>query len=204
LYQQTTTNKLKREKPAKASYKMKKIIAISALLICTTLATRAQSVNSSASQTIQLELSDAIEIGFVATGNNTGSVVNLAFSNVNDYANGIESAEYQVRIRSNKDFDVHMEANADYFTYSGATSPAPSMKVKDVLDMMITSNSTGGQINGGYHHFKHVDGDHSKRIINNGDRGGNQTFAVKYKATPGFEYPAGTYTINMVYTATHD
>ncbi len=39
-------------------------------------------------------------------------------------------------------------------------------------------------------------------LISNGQNGGNQTFSVMYNATPGFAYPAGTYTVDVVYTAT--
>ncbi|MCB0700871.1 MAG: hypothetical protein KDC11_13515, partial [Chitinophagaceae bacterium] len=41
-------------------------------------------------------------------------------------------------------------------------------------------------------------------LITTADRGGNQTFSVKYKATPGFAYPAGTYSVDVVYTATQE
>lgn len=182
---------------------MKKITIIILALTCSTAAL-AQNASSSATQTANLNLSDAIEIAFTATGNNSGSVVNLMFNNVNDYANGIESGDYQIRVRSNKKFDIEIEAVDDYFSYSGTTSPAPQMKIKDVLDMKISANNTGGQINSGYHQYKHVDGDHDARILNDCDRGGNQTFSVKYRATPGFSYPAGTYTTTIIYTATQD
>lgn len=182
---------------------MKKLTAIFITLICSTSAF-AQNASSSASQTTNLQLTNAIEISFTATGNSTGSTVNMNFNTVNDYANGIESAQYQIRVRSNRKFDIEMEASSDYFTYSGTTSPAPQMRVKDVLDMKITSNNTGGQINGGYHQYKHVEGNNDKRILNDCDNGANQTFSVQYRATPGFDYPAGTYTTTMIYTATQD
>ncbi len=182
---------------------MKKITSLLLLLTCYTAAF-AQSASSSATQTAKLQLNDAIEISFTATGNATGSVVNMNFNTVNDYANGIESADYQIRVRSNKKFDIEMEASSDYFSYTGTTSPAPQMQVKDVLDMMITANNTGGQINGGYHQFKHIEGDNGKRILNDCNNGANQTFSVKYRATPGFDYPAGTYSTTMIYTATQD
>lgn len=182
---------------------MRKIAASLLLLLCTT-AVFAQNASSTATQTVNLNLAMALSIEFVATGNNTGSVVNLAFNTVNDYANGVQSGDYQIRVRSNRKFDVEIEASDDYFDYIGTASPAPQMRVKDVLDMMISSNNTGGQINGGYHQFKHIDGDNDKRILNDCDNGANQTFSVKYRATPGFSYPAGTYTTTIKYTATQD
>jgi hypothetical protein len=182
---------------------MKKIVAILFISLCS-IAAYAQSPNSSATQTTNLNLNDAIEIAFTSTVSNTGSVVNMAFSTVNDYANGVESAQYQIRVRSNRKFDVEVEASSDYFTYAGTTSPAPQMKVKDVLDMRILSNNTGGQINGGYHQYKHINGDNDHRILNDCDRGGNQTFNIQYRAQPGFSFPAGTYTTNIIFTATQD
>lgn len=181
---------------------MKKIKFLIAILIYSSAAFA--QTGSTATQTTNLQLTNAIEISFTTTGNSIGSIVNLNFNTVNDYANGIESADYQIRVRSNKKFDIEMEASNDYFSYTGTTSPAPQMRVKDVLDMMITTNNTGGQINGGYHQYKHVDGNNGKRILNDCNNGANQTFSIKYRATPGFSYPAGTYTTTMIYTATQD
>ncbi|MBS1688550.1 MAG: peptidoglycan-binding protein LysM, partial [Bacteroidetes bacterium] len=42
----------------------------------------------------------------------------------------------------------------------------------------------------------------AQNLISNATYGGNQTFSVQYNATPGFAYPAGTYTTSVVYTAT--
>jgi hypothetical protein len=39
-------------------------------------------------------------------------------------------------------------------------------------------------------------------MINNGLAGGSRTFNVNYRAIPGFEYPAGAYTMDVVFTAT--
>jgi len=179
---------------------MKKITTFIVALIFSTAALA--QTGTTATQTAKLQLTNAIEISFTATGNSTGSTVNLNFNTVNDYANGMESADQQIRVRSNRQFDISIQASNDYFSYTGTTSPAPQMKLKDVLDMMITTNNTGGQINSGYHKYQFVDGDKDKRILNNCDNGANQTFSVKYRATPGFDYPAGTYTTTITYTAT--
>ena len=39
-------------------------------------------------------------------------------------------------------------------------------------------------------------------ILTGASNGNNQTFSVKYKATPGFAYPAGVYAVDVTYTAT--
>lgn len=158
--------------------------------------------STNAAQTTNLSLSDAIEIHFVSTASSTGSIVTLPFTDVNDYADGVESAGQQIRVRSNKDFDVRMESNANYFTYSGNATSNNLMRVKDVLKMKIAANNTGGSVSGGFGNYKKVDDD-DKKILNNCDKG-DRDFTIQYKASPGFEYPAGTYTVDVIFTATQD
>ena len=84
-----------------------------------------------------------------------------------------------------------------------AGAPAPKMPVEKVLGLMVSANGTGGTIGApfsatGYATLTSKD----QSLIANGSRGGNQTFEVKYQATPGFAYPAGTYSVDVVYTAT--
>lgn len=159
--------------------------------------------SSGATQATHVALSNAIEITFTNTMSEYGSDVSLAFSNVNDYANGIESDEQELRIRSNKNFSVAVKTNSDKFSYAGTTSPAPAMPVSGVLALKVTGNSTGGTVatpfsETGYATLNNT----NQELIAAASRGGNQTFGVKYKATPGFAYPAGTYSVDVVYTAT--
>lgn len=163
------------------------------------------SVSDGAGQNVNVALSNAIEITFTGTGTATGADVTIPFSTVNDYANGVETSSQELKVRSNKDFTVSVKTNSANFSYSGSTSPAPTMPVDGVLGVMVTANSTGGTIgnnfsNSAYNTLKSSNQD----LISSGSRGGNQTFSVKYKATPGFAYPAGTYTVDVVYTATQD
>ena len=161
--------------------------------------------NSSASQTVNLALSNAIEITFTGTGTATGADVTIPFTTVNDYANGVESSAQELKVRSNKNFTVAVKTNAANFSYSGSTSPAPTMPVNGVLGVMVSANSTGGTIGSGFSNSAYNTLTSSNQdLITNGSRGGNQTFSVKYKATPGFAYPAGTYSVDVVYTATQD
>ncbi|MGN6476389.1 MAG: hypothetical protein ACTHKV_04125, partial [Flavipsychrobacter sp.] len=83
---------------------MKKLIAIAAILT-STYAANAQ-VSSTATQTVNLNLSNAIEITFTGSSSATGAAVNLAFNTVNDYANGVTSAAQELKVRSNKNFSV--------------------------------------------------------------------------------------------------
>ncbi len=179
---------------------MKKIIILSAAVLGFNMAANAQAT-SSANQNVALSLSNAIAITFVATGNATGSALSLPFSTVADYTNGVTSSVQQLKIQSNKAFNVTMNANAANFTYSGSTTPAPVMPVSN-LNMMVTANSTGGTIASTYG-TSYTDVTNTAATILSGcANGGNQTFSVQYQATPGFIFPAGTYTTNVIFTAT--
>ena len=183
---------------------MKKLIAI-AVFATVAISVKAQSSNqaSSASQTVKLALSNAIELTFTGNGSAQGADVTIPFNSVNDYANGVESNDQQLKVRSNKDFDVTVKTNAANFTYTGNTSPAPVMPVSGVLNLKVTANGTGGAIASPFSSTAYASlTDADQDLIADGDRGGNQTFDIKYKATPGFAYPAGTYAVDVVYTAT--
>src|SRR5690606_29779060 len=90
--------------------------------------------------------SNAIELTFTGNNSANGSAVTMAFTSVNNYANGVESAAQELKVRSNKDFSVTVKANAQNFTYSCTTTPSPSMPVSGVLGVKVTANGTGGSI----------------------------------------------------------
>lgn len=180
---------------------MKKYLTILALLATGISAFAQTPEEASATQTTNLSLTDAIELTFVGTGSETGASVTLAFNSINKYANGVQSSSQSLKVRSNKRFNIAVKANDANFTYSGSESPAPVMPVSSVLDVRVSSNSTGGSIPSGFSSFKDVTTT-TQNIITNGGNGGNQRFSVRYRATPGFNYPAGNYTIDVVYTAT--
>lgn len=183
---------------------MKKIALLTTALLVAVCSLKAQNANTSASQTTNLALSNAIEISFVNTGTNTGDNTTLSFNSVNDFANGIESTPIQLKVQSNKRFIVRAKTNATRFTYSGATSPAPVMNVQNILFIKVSTNATGGSIPSAVNNKYATLKSSNRNIVNNGVAGGNRTFAVQYKATPGFAYPAGTYTVDVVYTATQN
>lgn len=156
-----------------------------------------QNASGDAQQKLELGLSNAAEISFV----NSNNIINLEFNTTEDYANGVESGEQTLKVRSNKDFDIRVKANTARFSYSGSVSPAPKMSVNSVLSMKITVNNTGGSVTSGFSNYKNLSSG-NQRIIKDGEAGGNQTFNIKYKANPGFSFPAGTYTVDIVYTVT--
>lgn len=183
---------------------MKKIIVlISAAFIATTSLAQDQSNQvGTARQTSKLVMSNAIEITFSSTGTNTGNTVALAFNSVNDYANGVESSTYQVKVRSNKKFRVQAKTSSSRFTYSGNTTPAPQMNVNNILFLKVTGNNTGGTVSGNFNNKYRTMKSSNQTIVNNATPGGDNTFNVQYKADPKYNFPAGTYAVNVVYTAT--
>ena len=181
---------------------MKKIIVLAAAILGFNMASNAQTASATASQSVALSLSNAIAITFVASGTNTGTAVSIPFATVADYTNGVTSSAQQLKVQSNKAFNVTLNANATSFTYSGTTSPAPSMPVAGVLAAQVTANATGGTVASGFNGAYGGITSSSQSLISGCSNGGNQTFSIQYQATPGFAYPAGTYTTNVVYTAT--
>ena len=183
---------------------MKKIIYILLLLVSLNETAKAQ-VNTAASQTINMSMSNAVEISFTATGTTSGNNVNLTFNTANNYASGVESDAQEMKVRSNKNFTVTVKSNAANFTYSGTTSPAPTMAVANVLGLMVTANTTSGAVSSPFSTTSYSSITSSNQnLITNGSRGGNQKFSVKYKASPDFNFPSGIYTVSIVYTATQN
>lgn len=179
---------------------MKKVILLTIMLIGVAIVSKAQTPASTASQTTNLNLTNAIELSFTANNSGTGAALNFNFNTVNDYANGLESAPVQMRVRSNKSFNLSVKSSGAYFTYSGSTTPAPQMYVGSVLYFKMTQNNTGGWswVNNRYDYIDH----YNWTFLYNGTNGGDQNFTLVYKVTPGFTFPAGTYTTDVIYTAT--
>lgn len=181
---------------------MKKILILITVLTVSKTAAVAQSNElSTATQSAKLEMSNAIDVTFNSNGSGEGDVVSLAFENVNDYANGVESTPIELKVRSNKKFHVWAKASSNRFTYSGPESTDPKMKVNK-LKIKVVSNNTGGTVPNGVNNKYSNMSKSNKKLINNGTAGGNNTFAVQYKADPGYEFPAGTYSVDVIYTAT--
>lgn len=183
---------------------MKKIIIATAAIISFASAASAQTnASGTAQQSVQLALSNALEITFVSGNAATGATVSLPFTTAEDYANGVESTTQQLKIRSNKDFGVTVKTSGANFMVTNGGNTSTSSMPTSVLGLVVTNNSTGGQLGQGFSAstYKTLSSTPAN-LITSADKGGNQHFTVKYKATPGFAYPAGTYTTDVVYTAT--
>lgn len=180
------------------------MLLIAAAIALSHSVVRAQTnVSGNAQQAVNLGLSNALEITFASNNSTTGSTVAIPFTSVNDYASGVESTVQTLNIRSNKNFKIAVKTSSGHFsvTNNGVTTTS-SMPVS-VLGIKIASNNTGGSLGAGFSTstYKALSSS-SKTMINNATAGGSNSVAVQYKATPGFTYPAGTYNINVIYTAT--
>ena len=159
----------------------------------------------SATQSLDIEVTNAIEITFTGTQNTQGGNVNLVFDNVDDYANGIVSEAQGLKITSNTAFALAVKAGAESFTYSGVQTPSPAMPVDGVLSIKVNSNGTGGTVaspfsTSSYYSLNNTD----RNLLSAATKGIDKAISVVYKATPGFAYPGGTYSVDVIYTATQE
>jgi len=181
---------------------MKKLILFAASFVSCAFAANAQSAAGNATQTVNLALSNALEIIFTGSGTNVGTTVTMPFTTASDFATGAVSANQELMVRSNKNFTVNVKASSAYFTVTNAgVTSSSSMPVADVLSMKLVSTNTAGTVAGGFNNFTNLTVS-PQDLITNASRGNNQIFSVKYKANPGFEYPAGIYSTDVIYTAT--
>jgi hypothetical protein len=174
---------------------MKKVSLTIAALAAFTLANAQAPVTVSASTTQQasLGLANVIDIAFVSGG----GPASMPFNNPDDYQNGVTSGTSTLKVRSNKPFRIDVKTGTGFFNKEGvATTMSTS-----ILGVEVTANNTGGSVvngNGTYSPLSAA----NMQLISNGVNGGNQNFTVQYKATPGFTFPGGSYTADVIYTAT--
>ena len=172
------------------------------LAACQLTATAQSSTNSGATQNTTLQMAELVSADFFDNGGNGGSsTVELPLGGANTLEEGVESPEIEVILRCTTDFDLSVKASATNFTYAGSSTQNTTMPVEDVLAIVITENNTGGNVSNGMTQYKSISGSQGKTAISAGKRG-ETSFKFKYKATPGFNYAAGTYTTDIVYTLT--
>lgn len=188
---------------------MSKTFVLSILLATASSLCYAQSESNeveAASQTAVLALSNGIDISYVSTSGSTGNAASMTFSSMSDYANGVMSAMQEMRVRSNNSFKVAVRCDEQTFAYQGeASDVSMSDMPNNALWMKVAQNNTGGSLVGGFssNGFAALTSS-NQDILTNGVRGGNRTFKVQYKCTPGFVLPAGTYSLDVVFTATQE
>ena len=183
---------------------MKKIITtllLASAFVQATAQNQASDVEQ-ARQAAKLVMSNAIDITFSANNSNAGGTVSLVFDDINDFANGVNSSPYQIRVRSNKRFRVQAKTSSSRFSYTGNTSPAPRMNVSNTLFLKVTNNNTGGSVANNFNNKFRTLSSSNQTLVSNATAGGTKTFNVEYRANPGYNFPAGNYTVNVIYTAT--
>jgi hypothetical protein len=159
---------------------MKKQIVFSIIALFGVFAANAQSSN--ASHSASLTLSNAIELTFTSGG----SGVSMTFSTPDHYTNGVDADNAAtIRVRSNRAYNVSVKTSAADFTSTSATTmPVSILGVKESNQASYVTLSSSDQ-----------------SLLTSQARGTN-SFNVSYRANPGFNYDAGTYTVSVVYTAT--
>lgn len=141
------------------------------------------------SEEISLTLTEVAELRFKP---GEAGVTTYNFDSGDDYENNVRADDAAVlQVRANTDWVVTVKAGTENFTYSGSESPAPEMpstvlKVRNLPASRISLNTTGTQIANG----------------SAGTWNANQ-INLRYIARPLFNYPAGTYTIPVIYTVTN-
>ena len=185
---------------------MKKIIITTATVIGSIIGVKAQNTQNAettSQQTVKLQLANALDIQFVSDNSSTGSTVYLPFTNFEHYANGVESADQEIRVRSNKNFNITVKASSQHFSYTNGSTVHQVIMPVTILGISVTDNNTGGQPGQGFGpgNFKSVRRN-AQTLISGGNSGNEQSFSVRYKADPGFNFPPGTYTTDIIYTAT--
>jgi hypothetical protein len=159
---------------------LKYLLFCAGILFCQT---HLSAQGTTASHIITLNLSNAIELTF----SQGSSGVGFTFNNTATFQNGIVSANAAtLQIKSNRGFNVSVKTSASNFTSSAAT-------VMPVNNILFVKES--GQAN-------YLNLSTSDQTLISGQTLGTKTFGVTYKATPGFNHDGGTYTVNVIYTAT--
>jgi len=185
---------------------MKKILMYISLSLLINVSVSAQDESNSSSgagQSAALALSNGIDISYLTSGNGSGDDAVMQFKNPNDYSNGVMSANQELRVRSNRTFKVAVRCDGSTFQYSGNDNQSLNDMPNDALWLKVTANNTGGSVKAPFSTTSFATLSHANQdLLVDGRNGGNQTFSVKYKCTPGFNLPAGTYSMNVVYTAT--
>jgi len=182
---------------------MKKLVVVLLMLTKATLGLSQTSVTETAHQIVQLNLTNTIEIAFTSNNTSIGTTVTLPFSNVNDYANGVESTDQELSVSSNKHFTVSVNTLSPSFLVTNNGVTTPSNMPTSVLAILIAANNTGGTIGQGFSNSTYSSlSSTASNLLTGANNGYLEKFAIKYKATPGFIYPSGVYSTDVVFTAT--
>ena len=159
---------------------MKKLILSIAIIFTAIISANAQTT-ATATQTVTLVLKNTISINLTAaTGNN------FNFDNTDNYSNGVTNTNASTfEVKSNRPWAVTVNTATANFSGPVTSAAMPA----SVLGVRLTGATAFAALST------------TATQVTNGGRG-IASFNVDYKATPGYVYDAGTYTVSVVYTAT--
>ena len=93
-----------------------------------------------------------------------------------------------------------VKVNSANFTYTGSYLLGTLMPIAGRLKVKVPSNSTGGTI-GSFSNFTNITTT-AQNLITGGTTGTNKDFSVQYQGLPGLGFALGTYSTQVIYTAT--
>jgi len=161
---------------------MKRVVLLISIMIAANASFGQVQPKASISHNVAMNLTNAIEITFTR-----GQNVSFAFTTATQYQSGIANTNAAtIRVRSNKRFNITVKSANTHFASSSATP----MPVSGVLAVRVSTSSTYLNLSTS-----------NINLITNQNRG-IRSYNLAYRATPGFNYDAGTYTANIIYTAT--
>jgi hypothetical protein len=175
---------------------MKKIAILLTLLLIAGIRVFSQTQGDVANQAVAINMSNVLSISSIS------SSVSIPFTTMDHYANGIVSSTQDFIIKANKKYNITVKTSSNYFSYIGNTAD-PNMPVNNILKVKVVTNNTDGNVMNSFSSFQNIS-TVEKDLIKNGRRGSDNQFSIQYSAAPGFAYPAGTYTVDVIYTATQN
>lgn len=135
-----------------------------------------------ANHSARLILTAAVEVSITR-----GQQVTMNFSTPSEYQDGVSTQNAAtVRVRSNLRYNLSVRSATSHFV-SNTGTPMP---VSGVLAVRLFPQ-------GQFLNLSNTDAN----LLTNQNQGTNNV-NVAYRATPGFNYNPGTYTANIIYTAT--
>src|SRR5690606_17763284 len=115
---------------------------------------------------------------------------------------GVLSGTQELEVYANDRFKISVQTDAPNFVYQGAETPSRLLPVDNTLFVSVASHTTGGTVNAGFDKNYQTLSRSSQDLILNGTQGAARKLVVSYKAKPEIGFPAGIYSVGVIYTAT--
>lgn len=152
-------------------------------------------------QQVDVNLVNVISMKFVATNGTAGTSLNVALNLLSDLINGGTTSAQAITVNSTKNFNVTAKTSSALFTYTGTSLLGNVLPILGNLRCRITANNTGGSIAGTFSNYTSLSAT-QQNFLNGCTSGTNKTFSVQYQSIPGLGLALGTYSAQVIYTAT--